>query len=63
MEEKLSVQQFFVTQISASIAELPSVEILTVPGDHRPEDFRKAVSDVTAVLKKGATRTFVCFKH
>jgi hypothetical protein len=49
----LLVRQLFVTNISASIAGLPSFEILTLPGFHRPEDFRQAVSEVTAGLKKG----------
>ncbi|WP_233810274.1 hypothetical protein [Paraburkholderia sp. HP33-1] len=52
-QNDLSVQQLFVTNISASIAELPSFEILTLPGYHRPEEFRKAVRDVVVDLKKG----------
>lgn len=53
MNENLSAQQHFVTQISPSIEGLPSFEILSLPGYHRPEDLRGAVRDFAAGLTKG----------
>jgi hypothetical protein len=50
MSKKLSAKQYFVTHIEPSIPELPSFEILTLPGYPRTHNVRR---DLPAGLSMG----------